>query len=174
LFLSASKISYIFNFRRRKTLKIKKLLIIFFLLTAVSLFAVGPYADNDDGTVTDTSTNLRWRKCSRGQTNDATCTGAATIATWQQALQYCNGLTQASKSWRLPSVNELQSLVKYAVYNPSIEVTKFPATIAGYYWSATTYASSTTYAWLVYFYNGYAFTNGKTGSYYARCVSPGP
>jgi hypothetical protein len=124
--------------------------------------------------VTDTSTNLRWQKCSRGQNNDATCTGTATTATWQQALQYCNGLTLASKSWRLPSFNELKSLVKFSVYNPAIDTVKFPATVSGDYWSATTYAVNTAYAWLVYFNYGSAYNYNKTSNYYVRCVCPGP
>jgi hypothetical protein len=106
--------------------------------------------------VTDTSTNLRWQKCSRGQNNDATCAGTATTAAWQQTLQHCNGLTLASKSWRLPSFNELKSLVKFSVYNPAIDTVKFPATVSDYYWSATTYANLTTYAWYVGFNYGTA------------------
>jgi hypothetical protein len=60
--------------------------------------------------------------CSQGQNNDSTCSGTATTATWQQALQYCNSLTLASKSWRLPSFNELKSLVKYSAYSPPIDM----------------------------------------------------
>jgi hypothetical protein len=69
--------------------------------------------DNGDETVTDTETGLMWQK--------ATAPG---IYTWQQALAYAEGLELPSggySDWRLPNRNELQTLVDYTRYGPSID-----------------------------------------------------
>ena len=66
----------------------------------------------------------------------------ATDLNWQGALQYCRNLTLAGKSWRLPSVNELKSIVDYSKYNPAINTAFFPNTQADHYWSSSTYVSN--------------------------------
>jgi len=137
--------------------------------------------DNGDGTVTDTTTGLRWQKCSRGQTNDATCSApAATTATWQTALAYCDSLVLGghanASNWRLPSVNEWKSIADRSKSNPAIDTIKFPNSTTGDYWSSSTVVNSTTDAWYMIFSNGYAFNSGagKAGSKNVRCVSTGP
>ena len=93
------------------------------------------FVDNSDGTISDTSTGLMWQK--------ATAPGTYT---WEQALTYCENLTLPAggySDWRLPNRNELQSIVDYSRYNPAIDTTFFPGTVASYYWSSTTYAYST-------------------------------
>ncbi len=136
--------------------------------------AAAPYTDNNDGSVTDARTNLRWQQCSNGQTySGGTCTGSATTVTWANALTYCNELGLASKSWRLPSINELSSIVDRR-YNPAINATYFPATVSSLYWSSSTYVPDTTLAWIVPFNNGYSATSNKTFTNYVRCVSSGP
>ena len=129
------------------------------------------YTDNGNGTVTDTATGLIWQKCSRGQNADATCTGTATTATWADAGTYCTGLSLASKTWRLPTRQELETLPDYSKSNPAIDTAAFPATAALNYWSSTTYAPSATDAWDVNFSNGFVGSDSKTGFYYVRCVS---
>jgi len=62
------------------------------------------YTDNGDGTVTDKATGLVWQKCSRGQNNHATATN------WTDAGSYCSSLSLASRTWRLPSRQELETL----------------------------------------------------------------
>jgi hypothetical protein len=110
-----------------------------------------------------------------GQTNDATCSGAATTATWVNAIAYCENLSLAGRTdWRLPNVNELKSIVKETAVNPSIDASVFPATVANWYWSSTSYTLSAAYAWLVYFDDGYSGSNYKTSGYYVRCVASGP
>lgn len=150
------------------------IIIICLFIFGVPAFAVGPYTDNTDNTVTDTTTNLRWQKCSMGQTQDASCTGTATKGTWPAALQYCKNLTLAGKTWRLPSLNELKSLVDKSTSSPSIKTANFPATVANAYWSSSTYVGSFSNAWSVSFNNGSSFSNIKTASLYVRCVTPGP
>ncbi len=90
------------------------------------------YVDNGDGTVTDTVTGLMWDKCPYGQTaND--CSGDSAIRfTWAQALAQTVGLNginyKGHNDWRLPSIRELESLVKIGLTNPTIDDVAFPNT----------------------------------------------
>lgn len=137
---------------------------LFFLLTLVALASAGQaaYVDNGD-TVTDTVSGLEWQK--------ATAPGTYT---WQAALAYCEGLSLDGKTdWRLPDQNELRSLVDYSRYSPAIDPVFGATTVSSNYWSSTTYAGSTDYAWLVYFSNGNVFSDVKSSSYYVRAVRGG-
>ena len=103
--------------------------------------ATGGYADNGDGTVTDTSTGLMWQQQAGSSTQ-----------TWEQALAYCEGLNLGGHTdWRLPTIKELRSLVDYSRYNPAINTTYFPNAAASWYWSSTTGAHGTYFAWVVGF-----------------------
>jgi hypothetical protein len=130
------------------------------------------YTDNNDGTIKDNATGLTWQKCSRGLSGTTCATGSATTADWTTANSYCTSLSLASKTWRLPTVQELGDLVDYSQISPPVNVTFFPATITYYYWTATTVVTDTTRAWFVQFQNiGYVGNTVKTLTYYVRCVS---
>lgn len=58
-------------------------------------------------------------------------------------------------------------------YNPSINTTFFPDTVAYYYWSSTTDAYDTSYAWLAYFNSGVGGNGLKSDSLYVRAVRGG-
>jgi len=134
--------------------------VVLFLLCASARAGL---VDNGDGTVSDTSTGLMWQK--------ATASGTYT---WKQALAYCENLSLAGHhDWRLPDRNELQSLVDYSRYNPSINTAYFPDTVASYYWSSTTNAYYTGYAWIVRFNFGIVLEYNKTSYYYVRAVRSG-
>ena len=125
----------------------------------------GNLVDNHDGTVTDTETGLMWQK--------ATAPGTYT---WQQALAYAEGLELpigGYTDWRLPNRNELQTLVDYSQYNPSINSLLQTTTLSSDYWSSTTYANNTSNAWLVNFYDGGVNVLNKSSSYYVRAVRAG-
>ena len=120
--------------------------------------------DQPSGVVKDTNTLLQW------QDDYSDNASNIKIATWTAAIDYCEALGLAGAGWRLPNKKELLSLVDYAVYNPSISST-FNNTISGYYWSSTTYANYTSYAWIVGFYRGYTDDgSNKTYTRYVRCV----
>lgn len=130
------------------------------------------FTDNGNGTVTDNVTGLVWQKCSLGQTNDATCSGSATTVTWNTALTYCNTLTLAGRTWRLPNVNELFSLVhKTKNTSPVIETIYFPNTESSNYWTSTTYLNFPFLTWVVSFLNGEVWGYGKPWNSVVRCVS---
>jgi hypothetical protein len=100
----------------------------------------------------------------------------ATPATWQAALEYCETtLTLNSLEWRLPSVDELNSIVDTGqAAAPFIDTVAFPATPAtiAIYFSASSYVPGTTSAWTVDFTYGSVPTNSKTVDYYVRVSGP--
>jgi len=67
-------------------------------------YGVNAFVDNNDGTVTDLSTNLMWH------TSDS-----AEGMNWEDALNYCESSTTAKfVDWRLPNAKELQYVVDYS------------------------------------------------------------
>jgi len=118
------------------------------------------FVDNWDGTVTDTNTGLVWQQ------------DGSTYNTWEEALSYCENLTLAGyNDWRLPNVNELQSLVDYSRHNPAIDPVFSNTVSSSYpsgYWSSTTYVIGPGYAWVVSFDHGYIRVNDKRD--YNSCV----
>jgi hypothetical protein len=99
---------------------------------------------NDGATVLDTTTGLEWSA-------DAIATNAMT---WDNAKQaVVNANVAGHNDWRLPTVQELLTLVDYERRDPAINTDLFTCK-SSYYWSSTPCASSSGYAWGVYFYYG--------------------
>ena len=122
---------------------------------------IGDFIDNDDGTITDNKTGLMWQKDTPQE-----------LYTWQGALSYCESSTLAAyNDWRLPSRNELQSIVDYSRYDPSIDPI-FNAVLSDY-WSSTTFANSPDQAWVVKFGYGVVSFYSKSNNYYVRAVRGG-
>ena len=110
--------------------------------------------------------------------NPATNGGdAGTPGNGTDTEDFINALNAANfggfSDWRMPTREELRSIVNYGKYNPAIDTAYFPGTLASSYWSSTTYALSTSYAWHVDFYHGYGNLSSKSSSYYVRAVRGG-
>ncbi len=129
----------------------------------------GHFMDNQDGTVTDSATDLTWQQSEPGN------------MAWESAVNYCEGLSLGNKSdWRLPNIKELASIIDDALVNPAIDTGFFPNAYAAYYWSSTTDASHPAWAWLAAFHGTIPTSVGHTdkqdpGNYnvYVRCVRGG-
>ena len=122
-----------------------------------------------DHIVTDNGTGLVWA----AYDDEAGCNNGGSLD-WGSAITYCEGLTFAGQSdWRLPNIKELVSIVDYGRFSPAIDTAIFPTAKSRRYWSSTTSASSTGYAWFVYFGNGYVGSSDKADTSYVRAVRGG-
>jgi len=143
------------------------------------------FTDNGNGTVRDNLTGLTWLK-------DANCTAFYSGDTtnhnnrnWVEALKAANkladgycGLTDGSVAgkWRLPNVKELYSLIDFAWYLPAIPNTEgtgqwsegnpFTGVQWNGYWSSSTHAYYSNYAWFVYLTFGSVGYEDKTNDFY--------
>jgi hypothetical protein len=156
----------------------------------------GRYQDNNNGTVTDVKTKLQWMRFSLGQKwENGTCVGEAKEYTWDDAKKAAelfnkNGGYAGYRDWRLPTIDELKSLVYCSsgqpkTWNdtgekcegncarPTIDLGAFPNTPSSCFWSASPLANGANYAWYVSFDVGYAYGKGRYGNYRVRLVRGG-
>lgn len=127
-------------------------------------------------------TGLIWLK-------NANCFGART---WDQAIADCSGLASGSCGltdgsiacdWRLPNINELNSLVDFRYHSPSLCNTAgtdhwttgdpFTNVQSDWYWSSTAVAHNAAGAWAVTMGSSYVHDGTKTGYYYIWPVRGG-
>ena len=124
------------------------------------------FIDNGDGTVSDLSTGLMWAKDGNGPG----CNNGGTLD-WEDAVDFAEALEFAGyDDWYLPEIKEFETIIDYSIYNPAINATYFSNTQGDYYWSSTTNATYTGFAWFVNFFNGYVNINDKSYTYCVRCV----
>ncbi|WP_246032087.1 DUF1566 domain-containing protein [Leptospira fluminis] len=121
-----------------------------------------------DAVVWDANTNLIWKQSDEGVSTD-----------FFTALNTCSALNLAHSgsgyasitNWRLPTVQDLETL---SIYNasPSIAVASaFSGTLAAPYWSSTLFAPTVTNGWYVDFQYPDIYFDAVTASYTVRCVS---
>ncbi|MDP2816022.1 MAG: DUF1566 domain-containing protein, partial [Rectinemataceae bacterium] len=131
------------------------------------------YTDNHNGTVTDNNTGLMWQQAGLGQSYNWYRAAGVYDASYNPTTQnVCREQgTGGYSDWRLPTKKELVSIVDYGRYYPSINPVF--TSIASNYWSSTTCASYSNYAWGVSFGYGYVGSPSKLYYNYVRCVRGG-
>ena len=138
------------------------------ILPAATRFVVLPgFATTTNGAVRDNETGLVWEQSPYTES----------AIGWSSARNGCISKNVGGRNgWRLPSIPELTSLIDPSVSSgpklppghPFINVS------AVTYWSASTDASNSALAWLVYFEDGSVFPLDKTaGGPRAWCVRGG-
>ena len=122
----------------------------------------------NDEAVLDKETGLVWAR-------DANI--ANDIQEWEEAVLYCRNLNIGNrKGWRLPTVEELASLVDPSQSNPALPIgydSYFSNVYSGGYWSSTTSESNIYSAWCVLMDDGDVYSAYKTFSYYVWPVRGG-
>lgn len=138
------------------------------------------FTDNKDGTVTDNNTGLIWQKQDDGKAYNWYQASGTYDATYNPiSKSVCGSLKLGGfKDWRLPSENELITIVDYSVPypGPTINATYFPNAQQSSYWASTSAAFYTGYGWNVRFLDGTGnYWNGDKTSdqHYVRCARGG-
>ncbi|KJU81737.1 protein containing DUF1566 [Candidatus Magnetobacterium bavaricum] len=150
------------------------------------------FVDNGDQTITDTSNRLVWTK-------DAKLTGHKT---WQQALDYVASMNKRRvenfgyTDWCVPTIQALYSLCRTdgstAGLDALLQSNKggycngkevnvaslltgagFTIVQSGNYWSSTSYAGSTSVAWVVFMSVGVVYAGDKSSNGYVWPVRSG-
>jgi hypothetical protein len=127
----------------------------------VGVYSVSEPKPGAGKVVVDSQTQLMWHQAS-----------APTTKVWVDAKTFCEQSPLAGfDDWRLPSNEELESLVDYSMAppGPTIDQGMFPGTMQNYYWSANLYTGA--FVWNVDFNSGtvnsYNYTSSKVET---RCV----
>lgn len=126
--------------------------------------------DDEEEIVTDSMTGLQWQDDN---------TAGSKLASWTEAIDYCENtlILGGYNDWRLPNINELNSIIDYTRYDPALNISKFENYSASpTYWSSTSsYGGGLDRAWTVFFRDGYSYFDQKSGAsgIYVRCVRGG-
>lgn len=113
-----------------------------------------------DDVMVDRLTGLGWRR-------EADLTGMA--VTWAEALAAVHELnrrTLAGAPWRLPNINELESLVDCSRHTPALPVDAAFTGLRDGYWSSTTSAYEPDWAWALYLDKGAIGVGQKAGAHF--------
>jgi hypothetical protein len=114
------------------------------------------YVEQLETEVLDTSTNLVWQSSYK------------TNLKFEEALAYATQLSkETGREWRVPTVEELSSLLDRTRRVPASSFPNMPA-IA--FWSSSPYVGNASYAWFVSFNNGNVDYNFRLISFAVRLV----
>lgn len=135
------------------------LLVLVILLPGANI-AKGKLLDNGDGTVSDLSSGLMWQQIIPGFEMD-----------WLTAQNYCDKLILGGyEDWRLPSQDELRTLIHPTAANPVIDTAFFPDTPLEPFWTDTSFPYNSKGAWAVDSKKGRATVWNKQESLHVRAV----
>jgi Protein of unknown function (DUF1566) len=119
--------------------------------------------------VYDKKTDLTWQHCSVGQhwKEGAGCVGVIKQMTWEEAK------AQAQGGWRLPSKDELTTLLAANCSKPAINEEIFPDMELDKLWYWTSSENGSFLAWLVNFADGNSNSYDRTDTGAVRLVRGG-
>ncbi len=116
-----------------------------------------------NGLIKDVHTGLIWEN----QHSDSEMT-------WKEAMNFAQSLCEQNylghSDWRLPSREELRSIVRYDDQIPAVDTNIFPHTLPAFYWTSEQHKAETDNAWGFYFAYGCSYAAPKEKPAHVRFV----
>lgn len=122
-------------------------------------------------TVTDNITALIWQKNTPEQIEG--CSGnSGKTCSHQEAVNYCNNLNLEGKTWRLPTLKELETLIDFS-QTPTINQKYFnlPSTSLKKFWTETDSQVNNGKFWVIDFGTALISDEASNKFFYPKCVS---
>lgn len=111
-------------------------------------------------TATSKDTHLTWQR-----------RAASEHMTWDEARSHCSRLSLGRVTgWRLPTKDELRTIVDNRAGPPAIDRVVFPNTPGEWFWSSSPYDNADGVAWAVSFIDGETSFGAVGGRFLVRCV----
>jgi hypothetical protein len=113
-----------------------------------------------DNVVIDWLTGLSWLRVANLTTGPTT---------WDEAFEVIEALNRKSKGakWRLPNINELETLVDCSAHNPALPAGHPFENVQEAYWSSTTSMFESDWAWALYLLKGAVGVGRKDGAHFS-------
>ncbi len=118
------------------------------------------YNVHSNGTLTDRSTGYTWFRCSAGQIwADGQCKGYAIMRNFEDAQDWAAQAQVAGlTNWRVPKIEEMNTLVQPDCRSPSIDIKAFPGIEPENYWSNKENFWIGSMAWSLFFFQGHYYS----------------
>jgi hypothetical protein len=113
-----------------------------------------------------------------GSPDDTTCGNPISVAAGCDTEKFVTAVNREGwcgfRDWRMPSIEELGSIVNYGRSMPAIDTAYFPnMPLPAGFWSATSFAPEPSFGWIVIFDEGLITHCVKSWAYYVRLVRDG-
>jgi len=133
------------------------------------------YYRSDNGVIADIITGLQWQDNEvikkRWITEENYNNGNINDTSGDTAINYCQDLILGdSDDWRLPSMQELKTIVHNGKYPPVIDATFKQISFLEYWTSTAQSVHAEDYAWTIDFYYGASHGVIRKYEHYIRCV----
>lgn len=135
------------------------------------------FIDNADGTITDKKTKHTWLRCAVGMTwNGKSCAGKSLEYLYREAFEVVDEMNAQNMAkrddWRLPTEQELSSIVEKRCFSPAINTEVFPYSPQSGFWTSTDNPGiNTSRVMLIHFLNGNAYIANKNQTWRIRLIA---
>ncbi len=134
-------------------------------------FNQGRWTVHGDGTLSDAFTNLMWKQCAEGSDGAQCRQGRPATFNWPQAQARAAASTFAGHTdWRVPTGEELTSLLQPGCFMPALNLAWFPNTPSSWFWFQSPEADHTERAGQLSFAFGQMFSVNQRNPAHLRLV----
>lgn len=134
------------------------------------------FTADSKGGLKDSKLKKTWLRCAVGMEWDGkSCIGQTLSYNWNDAQAIIEEMNQKKvagrSNWRMPTIEELESITEKRCYKPAINLDAFPFSPETGFWSETRSEGVQPRAWVVHFLNGNRYIAHKKQDWRIRLIA---